>query len=253
MGFDDWFGFLGGGLMDFPLDHPSYQDRFTPIKRPLHHEYLQHTLPLIHNMKPVQWDQYLTRELTDAGVTSFEGNRERPFFQFMSYNAPHLDLEAPNETIPKFPEDSMTVVPGATPKACSIYGAMVHEMDTGIGKVLAKVDELGLDDHTVVWFLSDHGGMTGTSDNRPLRGSKRNSYKGGLRVPMIVKWPGNSPAGKVLDAPVTSLDIGATSLDDAKEKTDAWRVDDNEHRPHSALGNLAPKQFASSGRARPAR
>ena len=223
MGFDDWFGFLGGGLMYFPLDHPSYQGRFTPIKRPLHHKYLQHTMPVIHNSTPVKWKQYLTRELTDAGVRFVEKNEDQPFFLFMSYNAPHLDLEAPAETIAKFPINKMTAIPGVKPESRSIYGAMVDEMDQGIGKLLARVDSLGLSENTVVWFLSDHGGMKRTSDNRPLRGSKGNSYEGGLRVPMIVKWPGKATPGKVLKAPVTSIDIVATSLamasDDPLETT----------------------------------
>ena len=81
MGFDDWFGFLGGGLMYYPLNHPSYRGRFTPpIKRPMKHKYLQHTLPLIHNREPVEWDQYLTRELTDAGIRFLDRNQETPFF-----------------------------------------------------------------------------------------------------------------------------------------------------------------------------
>lgn len=213
MGFDDWFGFLGGGLMYYPLDHPSYRGRFTPpIKRPMKHKYLQHTLPLIHNREPVEWDQYLTRELTDAGIRFLDKNQETSFFLFMSYNAPHLDLEAPKETIAKFPADKMTVVPGVKPAARSIYGAMVFEMDQGIGQLLARVKELGLADNTVVWFLSDHGGMARTSDNRPLKGAKGSAYEGGLRVPMIVKWPGKTPAGVVLEDMVTSLDIGATSI-----------------------------------------
>ncbi|MDB4617553.1 sulfatase-like hydrolase/transferase [Verrucomicrobiales bacterium] len=213
MGFDDWFGFLGGGLMYFPLDHPSYKGRFTPpIKRPMNHKYLQHTLPVIHNREPVEWDQYLTRELTDAGIRFLEKNQESPFFLFMSYNAPHLDLEAPEETIAKFPADKMTVVPGVKPGARSVYGAMVFEMDEGIGQLLARVDELELSKKTVVWFLSDHGGMKATSDNRPLRGCKGRVYEGGLRVPMIVKWPGKIPHGLVLGDMVTSLDIGATSI-----------------------------------------
>ncbi|MGD7654733.1 MAG: sulfatase [Verrucomicrobiales bacterium] len=212
MGFDDWFGFLGGGRMYFPLDHPSYKGRFTPIKRPLNMKYLQHTLPVIHNREPVDWDQYLTRELTDAGVRFLEQNRERPFFLFMSYNAPHLDLEAPEETIAKFPPEQMTKIPGVTPKSRSIYGAMVDEMDAGVGRLLARVDELGLAGNTVIWFLSDNGGMKKTSDNRPLRGAKGAAYEGGIRVPMFVKWPGKTPAGKVLEAPVSSLDITATTI-----------------------------------------
>ena len=212
MGFDDWFGFLSGGLMYYPLDHPSYNGRFTPLKRPAKWRDIHHTLPLIHNMEPVKWDQYLTRELTDAGIAFLEKNREKPFFLFVSYNAPHLDLEAPAETIAKFPAQKMTKVPGVSPKSRSIYGAMVHELDLGVGQLLAKVDELGLNDNTVVWFLSDNGGMKRTSDNRPLKGSKGNAYEGGLRVPMIVKWPGRTPQGVVLDEAVTSLDIGATAI-----------------------------------------
>ena len=198
--------------MYYPLDHPSYKGRFTPLKRPANHRDIQHTLPLIHNMEPVVWDQYLTRELTDAGIAFLEKYQDKSFFLFMSYNAPHLDLEAPAETIAKFPVESMTAVPGVKLTARSIYGAMVYEMDQGVGQLLAKVDELGLSEKTVVWFLSDNGGMRRTSDNRPLRGSKGNSYEGGLRVPMIVKWPGKTPKGTVLEEAVTSLDIGATAI-----------------------------------------
>lgn len=212
MGFDDWYGFLSGGLMYFPLDHPSYKGRFTPLKRPASGRDLQHTLPLIHNDKPVEWDQYLTRELTDAGISFVGKNREKPFFLFMSYNAPHLDLEAPKESIAKFPRQSMTKVPGVKPAARSVYGAMVHELDEGIGQLVDAVEKAGVADDTVVWFLSDNGGMRRTSDNRPLRGSKGTSFEGGLRVPMIVKWPGKTPAGEVFTEAVTSLDIGATSL-----------------------------------------
>jgi arylsulfatase A-like enzyme len=212
MGFDDWFGFLGGGLMYYPLDHPSYKGRFNPLKKPASGRDLQHSMPLIHNQEPVEWDQYLTRELTDAGIAFLKKNQAKPFFLFMSYNAPHLDLEAPPETIAKFPVGSMAKVPGVKPQTRSIYGAMVYELDQGVGRLLAEVEALGLGDNTVVWFLSDNGGMKRTSDNRPLAGAKGSSYEGGLRVPMIVRWPGKTPAGAVLEAAVTSLDIGATAL-----------------------------------------
>jgi arylsulfatase A-like enzyme len=212
MGFDDWFGFMSGGLMYFPLDHPSYNGKYNPLKRPASWRDLHHTMPLIHNMEPVKREDYLTHELTAAGIDFLTTNRDQPFFLFMSYNAPHLDLEAPAETIAKFPAEKMTKVPGVSPKSRSIYGAMVYELDMGIGELLGKVDELGLAENTVVWFLSDNGGMKRTSDNRPLKGAKGGAYEGGLRVPMIVKWPGNTPEGVVLEAAVTSLDIGATAI-----------------------------------------
>lgn len=212
MGFDDWFGFLGGGHMYYPDDHPSYKGRFTPIKRPASGRDIQHTLPVIHNMEPVEWDQYLTRELTDAGIAFLAKNKANPFFLFMSYNAPHLDLEAPPETVAKFPVESMTKVPGVKPADRSVYGAMVYELDQGVGRLLAEVEKLGLRENTVVWFLSDNGGMARTSDNRPLRGAKGSSFEGGLRVPMMARWPGKVPAGVVRNDPVTALDIGATTI-----------------------------------------
>jgi arylsulfatase A-like enzyme len=212
MGFSYWYGFLGGGLTYYPLDHPSYKGRFTPIKRPANTRTMQHTLPILEYGKPVEWTGYLTHRLTEKGIAFIERNKDTPFFLFMSYNAPHEELEAPEETIAKFPAESMTVVPGVKPESRSIYGAMVHEMDEGIGQLLAKLDALNLTEHTVVWFLSDNGGMKKTSDNRPLRGVKGNEYEGGLRVPMIVRWPGMVKPGTVLEQSVTSLDIGATSV-----------------------------------------
>ena len=212
MGFDDWFGFLSGGLMYYPLDHPSYKGKYNPLKRPANFRDIHHTLPVIHNQTLVKRERYLTHELTDAGIRFMENNREKPFFLFMSYNAPHLDLEAPEETIAKFPQEKMSKVPGVKPLARSIYGAMVYELDMGVGQLLARVDELGLAENTVVWFLSDNGGMSRTSDNRPLKGAKGNAYEGGLRVPMIVKWPGKTPQGVELDEMVSSLDIGATAV-----------------------------------------
>ena len=212
LGYSDWFGFLGGGLTYFPLNHPSYKDRYKNLKRPWGVRDLHHTLPVLHNGKPVDWKQYLTRELTAAGVAFIEKNHDQPFFLFMSYNAPHLELEAPEESIAKYPEASMAKVPGVTTKSRSVYAAMVDELDQGVGELLETLEKQCLSEKTVVWFLSDNGGMRRTSDNRPLRGSKGSDYEGGLRVPMIVSWPGKVKPGTVLHHPVTSLDIGATSL-----------------------------------------
>ena len=212
MGYNDWFGFLGGGLMYYPLDHPSYKGKYLKKTRPWGLRDMHHTLPMLHNGKQVKWSQYLTRELTDGGIRFIEENHNQPFFLFVSYNAPHEYLEAPDETIAKYPAESMTKVPGVPAKSRSIYAAMVDEMDQGIGRLMETLDILDLADNTIVWFLSDHGGLSRTSDNRPLRGAKGHAFEGGLRVPFVVRWPNKVAAGTVLDHPVTSLDIGATSL-----------------------------------------
>ncbi|QDT00968.1 sulfatase-like hydrolase/transferase [Adhaeretor mobilis] len=212
MGYSDWFGFLGGGLMYYPLDHPSYNGRYLTKEKPWSTRDMHHTLPMLHNGTPVEWNQYLTRELTEGGIRFIEKNRDQPFFLFMSYNAPHEYLEAPAITIAKYPPDSVSDVPGVPAKSRSIYAAMVDEMDQGIGRLMETLNKLDLADNTVVWFLSDHGGLKRTSDNGPLRGAKGSAYEGGLRVPFVVRWPEKVAPGTVLDHPVTSLDIGATSL-----------------------------------------
>lgn len=212
LGYSDWFGFLGGGLTYYPLDHPNYKGRYETLPRPWGVRDMQHTMPVIHNREPVDWKRYITHELTDAGVAFIEKNVENPFFLFMSYNAPHLELEAPVESIAKYPEASMTKLPKVTARARAIYAAMVDEMDQGIGQLMSGLEKEGLTGNTIVWFLSDHGGLLKTSDNRPLRGGKGSFFEGGLRVPMIVRWPEKVKPDTVLHDPVSSLDIGATSL-----------------------------------------
>ncbi|MGQ1786180.1 sulfatase-like hydrolase/transferase [Saccharicrinis sp. GN24d3] len=212
MGYDHWYGFLSGGHLYFPMDHPSYNGKYTATPKPWGMRDMHHTMPMIHNDEPIEWDQYLTHELTDLGVTFIEKHKDKPFFLFMSYNAPHEYMEAPEETMALFSPEDMTHIPGVKPDIRSIYAAMTYEFDKGVGALTETLQRLNLAENTIVWFLSDNGGMKRTSDNRPLRGAKWSSYEGGLRVPFVVSWPGHIEPGTVLDAPVTTLDIGATSV-----------------------------------------
>lgn len=212
LGYADWFGFLGGGSMYPPLDHPSYEGHFRSNPRTWSIRDTHHTLPMLHNSKAVEWRKHLTRELTDAGIRFIEKNSRHPFFLFVAYNAPHENLDAPAETIAQHLPNSVSAVPGVPPESRQAYAAMVDELDLGVGRLIETLEELELSDNTIIWFLSDHGGMKRTSDNRPLRGAKRDAYEGGLRVPLVVRWPTRVAPGAVLDHPVTSLDIGATSL-----------------------------------------
>ena len=212
LGFDDWYGFLSGGRYYYPNDHPNYEGKYLTKEEPWDVRRVHHTLPLMHNDEVLEWDQYLTRELTDYSLKFIDDNEEKPFFLFVSYNAPHLELEAPEETIALFPPDKMTQVPGVTPESRSIYAAMTYEMDQGIGQIIRDLEEKDLLENTLIWFLSDNGGMRKTSDNRPLRGSKGSLYEGGLRVPFVAHWPKKIHAGTQVEHAVTSLDIGATSV-----------------------------------------
>ncbi len=212
MGYDDWYGFLSGGHLYYPMEHPSYKGKYTEMPKPWGMRDMHHTMPMIHNYEPIEWNQYLTHELTDLGVSFIQKNKDKPFFLFMSYNAPHEYMEAPEETIAMFPSEERTKIPGVKPEIRSIYAAMTYEFDKGVGKLMETLEHLELSENTIVWFLSDNGGMKRTSDNRPLRGAKWDSYEGGLRVPFVVSWPGHVKPGTVLEAPVTTLDIGATSV-----------------------------------------
>ncbi len=98
-----------------------------------------------------------------------------------------------------------------------IFAAMLAQLDDGVGRVLAKLRESGLEEDTLIVFLSDNGGPAKefTSSNAPLRGGKGDLWEGGIRVPFIMSWKGTLPAGRAADAPVISMDAGATALDAA--------------------------------------
>lgn len=192
-GFDDFYGFLGGGHDYFLVD----------LRIPMGEGYRQ---PLERNGKPEGLDQYLTDALTDHAVEFIETHRDEPFFYYLAYNAPHTPLQAPEEVLAKFD--------GIKNDKRRPYAAMVHQMDVGVGRVLAALDQSDLHNQTLVFFLSDNGGpsFANGSSNAPLRGNKGDVYEGGVRVPFIASWPGTLPVGVTYDKPVVSFDISCTAL-----------------------------------------
>jgi uncharacterized sulfatase len=149
--------------------------------------------------------------LTDQTMWFIEQNQERPFFVTLSHHAVHIPLEATPEAISKYK---------AKPKPSQgvnhpVYAAMIEDLDRSIGRILGQLDELGLSERTLVVFTSDNGGLrkiyTGigevVSTNTPLRDEKGTLYEGGIRVPMIVRWPGVTQAGSVCGEPTTTADL----------------------------------------------
>ena len=210
-GFDYFFGHLGGGHQYFPVlltikDSYAAKDEGDSYKT-----------WILRNHEPVKTENYLTDEFSDDAVRFIESNKDKPFFLFLSYNAPHTPMQATEEYLARFP--------GIEDKKRRTYAAMVSAMDDGIGRVLAKLDELGLDENTLVFFLSDNGGPTNSnaSNNKPLRGQKSDVWEGGFRVPFVLRWTGELKAGKTYKNPVSSMDIlgtiaGITGVEIAAER-----------------------------------
>jgi arylsulfatase A-like enzyme len=184
-GFDEFFGFLGGAH--------SYFDRAG----------------MLRGTEPVKELDYTTDAFGREAVSFIERYRTQPWFLYLAFNAVHTPMQATDERLAKFPH--------VADKQRKTYDAMMLAMDEAIGAVRRKLTELGLEQKTLVIFISDNGGPTmkgvtvNGSSNAPLRGSKRTTLEGGVRVPFVVSWPGTVKPG-VFERPAIQLDLHATAL-----------------------------------------
>jgi arylsulfatase A-like enzyme len=147
--------------------------------------------------------------LTRATGDFIESNRNRPFFAYLAHHAIHSSLEARPASLARFQAKRRGVHNGDP-----LYAACAYDLDDGVGRLLAKLDQLGLADNTLVLFTSDNG-ATQQSSQEPLRGNKGCYYEGGIREPMIVRWPGRVRPGSTCDVPVSNIDFYPTFLDAA--------------------------------------
>lgn len=165
----------------------------------------------------IKKDEYLSEFLTRQSEEFLETNKDKPFLLYLSHYAVHIPLEARDELIEKYKNKP------APPEGVNnpVYAAMVEHVDRSVGRILKKLDELNLSKNTVVFFFSDNGGLRQNykkkgpivSSNAPLRDEKGTLYEGGIREPLIVRWPGKVKSGSTCDTPVTSVDFYPTFLD----------------------------------------
>lgn len=193
LGFDYFYGFLHG-----------------------YHSYKPGSIepgPLYENDKETSSDLHLTEKFTDKSIEFIKSNQENPFFLYLPYNAVHGPYEPKAESVKQFQHIK-------NPQRRKVL-ALISELDAGVGKITKTVESLGLSKNTVIIFLSDNGGVAGSNSpgNGNLRSGKGTLFEGGIRVPFFVKWTGKIPAGKVVNAPVISLDIFPTILKLADTKT----------------------------------
>ena len=153
---------------------------------------------------------YLTEYYTDEAVKVIENNRDRPFFLYLAYWAPHTPLQALRKDY-----DALAHIADHTER---VYAAMIRALDREVGRVLGALEAQGLADNTVVIFTSDNGGAgyVGLDDlNKPYRGWKITNFEGGIHVPFFVRWPAGLPQGTTFEAPVHHFDIFATAAEAA--------------------------------------
>ena len=146
--------------------------------------------------------------LTEQTISFLREHRDRPFFFYLSHHAPHVPVEAREATIGRFRTKS-----SAGGHDNPEYAAMMADADEGIGMVLDELDNLKLADRTVVVLFSDNGGFLRLTSVDPLRGGKGQFYEGGIRVPLIVRWPGSVKAGSVCHELVIGTDLYPTFLE----------------------------------------
>jgi arylsulfatase A-like enzyme len=167
------------------------------------------------NLKARNESEYLTDRLTEEAIGFIEANRDRPFFLYLPHYAVHIPLQARSDLLARYQSKSSA----GSEQHNAIYAAMIQSVDEGVGRILRRLDDLGIAGRTIVLFTSDNGGLsvkegpnTPSTSNSPLRAGKGYLYEGGIRVPIIVQWPGVTRPGSVCDVPVSGQDLYPTIL-----------------------------------------
>jgi arylsulfatase A-like enzyme len=199
-GFGEFFGFLDGA--HYYIDAKAPAGGLLPELGPW-------PSAIVRGTEPVVEKDYLTDAFTREALAFIDRHLKEPFFLLLAYNAPHAPLEA-SETYLK----RVIGITGGDHRR-RVYSAMLTALDDGVGAVQARLDETGIIRDTLIFFLSDNGGITGylsPSSNAPLAGAKTELLEGGIRVPMLVRWPERIPSGTVFDPMVSVLDVVPTVL-----------------------------------------
>ena len=212
VGFDHFYGFMGGEV-DY-LKHTDMRGR-PDWQR---------------DGKQIEESGYSTYLFADEASKQIrDRDKARPFYLQVAFNAPHVELAAPEDLVAKHKSDGL-------------YGAVVEGLDIGVGRILATLDEQGLRDNTLVIFVSDNGATRRNGSNAPLRGYKSSVDEGGIRTPAIIRWPQRVPAGVKLDQPVAIIDLFPTIAAAANlPLTSELKIDGVNQWPAVAGGKPLPR------------
>ncbi len=180
-GFDEFYGFNNGA-----------SDYFNPSK-------------LVRGSEPAKMQEpYMTDDFGREAVDFIRRHKDHPFLLYVPFNSPHGPMQARADHLEKFKH-----IKDEKRRTCV---AMIYSMDENIGHILSELRKQGIEEDTLIFFLSDNGGGSNMSDNGPLRGYKGEFYEGGIHIPFAVQWKGKLPAGTTYDQSVISLDILPTAI-----------------------------------------
>lgn len=242
-GFDYQYGFYGASTLYTPernwshvinYEHQSFSTQYQ-WKMGRYGE-----AAIMEMGKEIHEEKYLTWAIKDKAIEYIEKNKNEPFFLYCAFNAPHIPFQAPVDYYCKYGN--------VADENKRVYYSMISALDDAIGEIHQKIKDLGLEENTIIYLLSDNGGAsyTGATDNGPLKGGKLTQFEGGINVPFMIKWKGKIPAGTRYDYPVSSADIFVTSVINAGGTLPTDREYDgvdlmpfitgkNKERPHQLL------------------
>ncbi|HSI35091.1 MAG: sulfatase [Phycisphaerae bacterium] len=207
--------------------HLGQQGAYHPSKRGFDEAIVSMGQHFNFNTQPkvdVPAGAYLADWLTDKGVDFIKRNKDRPFLLYLPHFGVHSPFQAKPELVKRFKGKA-----GVGGHNDPTYAAMIYSVDESVGRITKTLEELGLDKNTVVIFSSDNGGVGGyvregvkqagdVTDNAPLRSGKGSLYEGGVRDPLVVRWPGVVPAGTTCDVPTIHVDLFPTFVELAGAK-----------------------------------
>jgi arylsulfatase A-like enzyme len=241
-GFDYQYGFYEAFSLFSPVDDPDVvhhrHDYFA--SKHIWKQERTGTSAIRRNHQVIEEPEYLTFRIAEEANAFMRRNREEPFFLYVPFSAPHTPFQAPRDYVDLFEH-----VEDVNKR---VYYAMIKALDDAVGSILGTLEELGLEENTLILFASDNGGATytGATENAPLKGGKFSNFEGGINVPATARWPGVIPEGSVFTPPVSLLDFFTTAARTAGAPLPEDRVYDGvdlipyltgkaEGPPHEAL------------------
>lgn len=211
-GWDEFFGYLGGNVHYF--NHRETSDLHV----------------LFRGRLPVHREGYMTHLITDDSIDFIQRNAaaKKPFFVYVSHESPHFPFQGPKDA------DKVVTAENWMDRDAEAYVAMLEDLDREVGRIVKCVEDAEIAKQTLIVFVSDNGGFAGAAHMGPLQGAKGTTMEGGIRVPLILRWPGQIQAGMTSDQVCVTFDLTRSFLNMADAKVDSDRLDGYDIVAHAA-------------------